>query len=64
MFNTGLESFIGGPKRPTPILPDVVDAESSDDSMDGNGSRSLSRLRDRSYGGGVRDLCRGDAAYE
>lgn len=26
-------------------VPDVEDMESSDDSMDGNGSRSLSRLR-------------------
>lgn len=49
MFNTGLESeftevarWVENPK----FLPDDVDAESKDDSMEGKGSRSLSRLRE------------------
>lgn len=43
------------------FLPDVVDAESIEDSIEGKGSRSPSRLR-VSKGGGVRDLCKGEAA--
>lgn len=46
------------------FFPDAVDMESSDDSIDGNGSRSLSRPRWPSNGGGVSELCKGDAAYE
>lgn len=43
-------------------LPEADEAESSDDSMDGKGSRSESRPRRReSNGGGVRDLCSGEA---
>jgi hypothetical protein len=67
-FRTGLESeFID---RAIPddaegkFFPDAEDMESSDDSIDGNGSRSLSRPRGPSYGGGVSDLCSGEAAYE
>lgn len=67
-FMTGLESeFMDGA---TPEmddakflpLPDADDIESSDDSIDGNGSRSLSRLRWFSNGGGVNALCKGEAA--
>lgn len=43
-------------------VPDAEDMESSEDSMDGNGSRSLSRLRWFSNGGGVNALCKGEAA--
>lgn len=46
------------------FFPDAADIESSDDSMDGNGSRSLSRPRGPSNGGGVSDLCSGEAVYE
>lgn len=42
-------------------LPEADDAESSDDSMDGKGSRSESRPRRESKGGGVSDLCNGEA---
>ena len=65
-MSTGLESELTDPVRflPNPnVFPEADDAESREDSMDGNGSRSLSRLR-ISNGGGVRDLCKGDAAYE
>lgn len=41
-----------------------MDVESKDDSIDGNGSKSASRLRENSYGGGVKDLCKGDAVYD
>ena len=43
-------------------MPEALEAESSEDSMDGNGSRSESRPR-CICGGGVSDLCRGDAVY-
>lgn len=43
-------------------MPEALEAESSEDSMDGKGSRSESRPR-CICGGGVSDLCRGDAAY-
>jgi hypothetical protein len=60
-FSTGLESeFEDGASPDVKFLPDAVDMESSDDSMDGNGSKSLSRPL--SKGGGVNDLCRGEAA--
>lgn len=61
----GLESeFIEGAIADAPdrFLPDAEDMESSEDSIDGNGSKSLSRLRWFSYGGGVNALCKGDAA--
>jgi hypothetical protein len=64
-FRTGLESEFAEVPMFLPklkFLPDEVDAESIEDSIEGNGSRS-SRLR-VSKGGGVRDLCKGDAAYE
>lgn len=67
-FITGLESeFMEGATPETDdakFLPDAEDMESSDDSIDGNGSKSLSRPRWFSYGGGVNDLCKGEAAYE
>lgn len=48
-FKTGLESELTECATPGvddgKFLPDAVDMESSDDSMDGNGSRSLSRPR-------------------
>lgn len=68
-FITGLESefmeFMDGATPETEeakFLPDAEDMESSDDSIDGNGSKSLSRLRWFSYGGGVNALCKGEAA--
>jgi hypothetical protein len=67
-FITGLESeFMDGATPETDeakFLPEAEDMESRDDSIDGNGSKSLSRLRLFSYGGGVNDLCKGEAAYE
>lgn len=48
-FMTGLESeFMDGATPETEdakFRPDAEDMESRDDSMDGNGSKSLSRLR-------------------
>lgn len=63
-FNTGLESELIDRAIPADgkFFPDAVDMESKDDSIDGKGSKSLSRPRWLSYGGGVSDLCRGDAA--
>jgi hypothetical protein len=65
-FKTGLESELtewAGPDADDgKFFPDAVDMESSEDSMDGNGSRSLSRPRWLSNGGGVSDLCKGEAA--
>lgn len=65
-FKTGLESELIDRAIPDEgkFFPEAVDMESSDDSIDGNGSKSLSRPRWPSNGGGVSDLCRGDAAYE
>lgn len=67
-FKTGLESELTECATPDvddgKFLPDAVDMESSDDSIEGNGSRSLSRPRWPSNGGGVSDLCNGEAAYE
>lgn len=62
---TGLESELTECAMPDAdegkFFPDAMDMESSDDSIDGNGSRSLSRPRP-SNGGGVSDLCNGEAA--
>lgn len=47
-FRTGLESELMDRAIPADegkFFPDAVDMESSDDSMDGNGSKSLSRPR-------------------
>lgn len=67
-FNTGLESELIERAMPEAdegkFLPEAEDMESSEDSMDGKGSRSLSRPRWPSNGGGVSDLCNGEAAYE
>jgi hypothetical protein len=65
-FMTGLESELTDGATPetedAKFLPDAEDIESSDDSIDGNGSKSLSRPRWVSNGGGVKALCRGEAA--
>lgn len=65
-FKTGLESELMDRAIPEAeegkFFPDAEDMESSEDSIDGNGSRSLSRPRWPSNGGGVSDLCRGEAA--
>ena len=64
-LSTGLESELMERAMPEwKFLPEAVDMESREDSMDGNGSRSLSRLRWPSKGGGVSDLCNGEAVYE
>ncbi len=66
-FNTGLESELTERAMPdtdvAKFFPEV-DIESREDSMDGKGSRSLSRPRRPSKGGGVSDLCNGEAVYE
>lgn len=66
-FNTGLESELMERAMPDAdegkFFPEV-DIESREDSMDGKGSRSLSRPRWPSNGGGVSDLCNGEAVYE
>lgn len=66
-FNTGLESELMERAMPDveegKLFPEV-DIESKEDSMDGKGSRSLSRPRWPSKGGGVSDLCNGEAVYE
>lgn len=47
------------------FLPETMEElESREDSMEGNGSRSLSRLLWGSYGGGVRAFWSGEAVYE
>lgn len=66
-LRTGLESELTEwaiPEADEKFFPDAVDMESNEDSMDGNGSKSLSRWLRPSNGGGVSDLCRGEAAYE
>lgn len=67
-LRTGLESEFTEWASPDDeggkFFPEALDIESRDDSIDGNGSMSLSRLRGPSNGGGVRDLCSGEAVYE
>lgn len=67
-FSTGLESELMERAMPEvdewKFLPEAEDMESREDSIDGNGSRSLSRPRWPSKGGGVSDLCNGEAVYE
>jgi hypothetical protein len=64
-FSTGLESeLMERAMLEWKFLPEAEDMESREDSMDGNGSRSLSRPRWPSKGGGVSDLCNGEAVYE
>lgn len=68
-FSTGLESDLVDGASPDDaergkFFIEVDETDSRDDSIDGNGSTGLSRPRCVSYGGGVSDLCRGDAAYE
>lgn len=60
-MSTGLESEFAAGRMLGSLFCGPEGAGSSDDSIDGNGSKSLSRL---SYGGGVKALCRGDAVYE
>lgn len=68
MLSTGLESEFTECAIPDDeggkFFPEALDIESSEDSIEGNGSMSLSRLRGPSNGGGVRDLCSGEAVYE
>lgn len=65
---TGLESELADEGSPEPdmwkFLPETEDPESIEDSIEGKGSRSGSRLRWMSNGGGVCAFCRGDAVYD
>lgn len=61
-LSTGLESEFAAGRMLGSLFAGPDGAGSSDGSIDGNGSRSLSPPR--SYGGGVSALCSGDAVYE
>jgi len=63
---TGLESERASPETGRwKFFPETEDPESREDSIDGNGSRSGSRVRWASYdGGGVSAFWRGDAVYD